>query len=52
VEKGTTLPECDWLVALPTHDGDLRYIVFVAPERDFLSLQPTFTAMLNSFQSQ
>ncbi len=52
VENGTTLPEREWLIATPSSDGDLHYIIFVAPERDFAALQPTFKAMLNSFKPQ
>jgi hypothetical protein len=52
VENGMTLPEREWLIAMPSRDGDLHYIIFVAPERDFRALQPTFEAMLNSFRSQ
>ena len=52
VENGTTLPEHEWLITMPSSDGDLHYIIFVAPERDFPRLQPTFMAMLNSFRPQ
>ena len=52
VENGMTLPEREWLIAMPSRDGDLHYIIFVAPERDFRALQPTFEAMLNSFRPQ
>lgn len=52
LQNGTTLPEHDWLIAMPSSDGDLHFIVFVAPERDFLSLRPTFVAMINSFRPQ
>ena len=52
VENGTTLPEHEWLIAMPSSDGDLHYIIFVAPERDFSALRPIFEAMLNSFRPQ
>ena len=52
LENGVTLPEHEWLVAMPSRDGDLHFIIFVAPERDFRALQPTFAAMLNSFRPQ
>ncbi len=52
VQNGTTLPEHDWLIAMPSSDGDLHFIIFVAPERDFLGLRPTFVAMMNSFRPQ
>lgn len=50
VENGTTLPERDWLVTIASRDGDLHYIVFVSPERDFTQLRPLFTSMMNTFQ--
>ena len=52
VENGMTLPEHEWLITIPSSDGDLHYLIFVAPERDFRTLQPVFTAMLNSFRAQ
>jgi hypothetical protein len=50
VEKGTTLPERDWLVTIASQDGDLHYIVFVSPERDFAQLRPLFVSMMNTFR--
>lgn len=52
VENGTSLPERDWLIVMPSSDGDLHYVVFVSPERDFVRLRPTFVAMINSFRPQ
>ncbi len=52
VQSGTALAERDWLVTFARPDGDLSYIVFVAPERDFNVMKPTFVAMLRSFQPQ
>jgi hypothetical protein len=52
VEGGANLPERDWLVTVWRPDGDLDYIVFVSPERDFSLLKPMFTAMLESFGSR
>ena len=49
VENGRQLAEHDWLVTIARPDGDMNYIVFVAPERDFRTLRPTFQAMMNSF---
>lgn len=40
--------ERDWLVALPS-GNQLVFIVFVAPEKDFSYLRPTFEDMLRSF---
>lgn len=50
VQNGTTLPEMDWLVTVAARDGDLHYIVFVSPERDFNQVRPLFVTMMNSFR--
>jgi beta-barrel assembly-enhancing protease len=42
--------EHDWLVALGRNDGSLSYMIFVAPEKDFISLRPTFEQILHSFR--
>jgi hypothetical protein len=42
--------ERDWLVALDRGNGTLLYAVFVAPERDFDALRPTFQSMLRSLR--
>jgi hypothetical protein len=52
VEGGANLPERDWMVTVWRPDGDLDYIVFVAPERDFATLKPLFAEMLSSFSSR
>ena len=52
VDGTAPLMEHDWLVTVARPDGDLSYIVFVAPERDFGTLKPTFDAMLASFEPQ
>jgi len=49
-QNGKPLPERDWLVTLPRPDGNLMYIVFVSPERDFNQLHPTYQKMLDSLQ--
>lgn len=51
-DNGRPVRERDWLVALPRQDGSLFYVVFVAPDRDFSSLRPTFEQMLRSLQLQ
>jgi beta-barrel assembly-enhancing protease len=51
-EGGTALAERDWLVTVARPDGDVNYLVFIAPEPDFATLKPVFTAMLQSFQVQ
>lgn len=48
--NGQAVREHDWLVAVERSDGELLYMVFIAPERDFQSLRPTFENMVRSFQ--
>jgi hypothetical protein len=43
------LQERDWLVTLPGPNGALMYLVFIAPEKDFSHLRPTFEHMLKTF---
>ncbi len=42
--------EHDWLVALGREDGSLSYMIFVAPEKDFGAIRPTFEQILRSFR--
>jgi beta-barrel assembly-enhancing protease len=51
-QNGRPLPERDRLVTLPRPGGGLLYLVFIAPERDFNQLQPTYQKMLDSLQVQ
>lgn len=51
-DAGAQLPERDWLITIARPDGDLSYLVFVAPERDFATLKPLFDSMLASFRPQ
>ena len=51
-ENGRSARERDWLVALPRQDGTLLYCVFVAPDRDFSALRPTYEQMLKSLSLQ
>ena len=46
---GQPLPEHDWLVTLPNSDGAAISLVFVAPEKDFPRLRPTYEHMLKTF---
>lgn len=48
--NGQPLQERDWLVALPYQQNRIIYLVFIAPERDFSKLRPTFEQMLRSFR--
>jgi len=49
-QNGRPLEERDWLVTVRQHDGSLLYLVFIAPDRDFGSLRPTFENMLRSLR--
>jgi beta-barrel assembly-enhancing protease len=49
-QDGKALPERDWLVTVPRAQGGLLYLVFVAPEKDFSQLRPTYQRMLESLQ--
>jgi beta-barrel assembly-enhancing protease len=51
-QNGKALPERDWLVTVPRPDGNLMYLVFVAPDRDFNQLHPTYQKMLDSLRVQ
>ena len=51
-DNGRPARERDWLVALPLQNGSLLYCVFVAPDRDFNSLKPTYEQMLRSLRVQ
>ena len=48
--KGQTMPERDWLVTVPTRDGSLIFMIYVAPQAAFDRLQPTYEAMVKSVQ--
>ena len=46
---GQPLQEHDWLITLPGGSGSVISLVFVAPEKDFSRLRPTFEHMLKTF---
>lgn len=48
--NGQPLRERNWVVTLPRQDGSVLYLVFVAPENDFRTLQGTFEDMLRSLR--
>jgi hypothetical protein len=50
--NGQPLPERDWVVTVPRSDGSAVFLVFVAPQRDFDHLRPTFQKMLKTLQVQ
>ncbi|HYN15876.1 MAG TPA: DUF4197 family protein [Terriglobales bacterium] len=49
-QDGKPVAEHDWLVVLPRPEGGMLYAVFIAPERDFSELRPTYENMLRSLQ--
>ena len=51
-QNGTALPERDRLVLLPISNGNYLYLIFIAPERDFGVLEPTFEKMQGSLRIQ
>jgi hypothetical protein len=48
-DSGEPDRERDWLVALPRDDGSLDYVIFIAPDQEFMSMRPTFQQMLKSW---
>ncbi len=48
--QGSVTRERDWLVTFPQRDGSLLYVIFIAPDRDFGQLRPTFEQMLRSLR--
>ncbi|HEY4047104.1 MAG TPA: M48 family metalloprotease [Acidobacteriaceae bacterium] len=42
--------EHDWIVGVQQPDGQLRYLVFVAPSGEFEQLRPTFERLLRTLQ--
>jgi Zn-dependent protease with chaperone function len=51
-ENGKPLPEHDRLVLRSGPGGGYLYVIFIAPERDFGALQPSYQKMLDSLQAQ
>ena len=47
-QDGKPLQERDWLVSLTGPNGGIVFVVFVAPDRDFPQLRPTFERMLRT----
>jgi Zn-dependent protease with chaperone function len=47
--QGRAARERDWLVTLPLRNGDILYVVFIAPEQDFSTMRSdAFEPMLRS----
>jgi len=49
-QSGKAIQERDWLVTFQRRDGSLLYLVFIAPDKDFVSLRPAFEQMLKSLR--
>ena len=50
-QNGKPLPEHDWLVVAPRSGGSYLYMIFIAPEKDFRALEPTYQKMLGSLRA-
>jgi Zn-dependent protease with chaperone function len=48
--SGHAVEERDWLVTIAHRDGSLLYLVFIAPDKDFVALRPTFERILKSLK--
>jgi hypothetical protein len=48
--SNATLAERDWLVTVQRPDNSVLYLIFIAPDRDFEQLAPTYQKMLHSLQ--
>jgi Zn-dependent protease with chaperone function len=51
-QSGNPLQERDWLVTIDDGSGGTVMVVFIAPEKEFNNLRPTFESMLRSLQVQ
>lgn len=49
-QRGGKVRERDWLVTVKRNDGNVIYLVFIAPDPDFGKLRPTFEEMLRSLR--
>lgn len=49
-EDGKPVAERDWLVTTRRPEGGMLHVVFIAPEKQFSQLQPTYQKMLDSLQ--
>jgi beta-barrel assembly-enhancing protease len=47
---GQAVAERDMLVCVQRRDGSVLWLLFIAPERDFQALSPTFQQMLQSLR--
>lgn len=51
-DGGSPLPERAWLITLPSSAGTTVWLIFVAPQSDFDTLQPLYDSMLLTFKPQ
>jgi len=51
-EGGQAVAERDWLVTMQRPNGGMLSVVFIAPEKQFSQLQPTYQKMLESLQAK
>jgi hypothetical protein len=51
-DGGSPLLEHGWFITMPRSDGTTLWLIFVAPEPDFATLQPLYDSMLLSFKPQ
>ena len=49
-QDGRPMPERDWLVVVPQSNASYLALIFIAPERDFGALKPTYQRMLDSLR--
>jgi hypothetical protein len=49
-QNGAPVPERDWLVLVPRPGGSYLYLIFIAPEKDFAALRPTYQKMLDTLR--
>jgi Zn-dependent protease with chaperone function len=47
--QASPMPERDWLITVQRPDGSISYLVFIAPEKNFNALRPTFKRILSTF---
>jgi beta-barrel assembly-enhancing protease len=51
VQNGKPLAERDQLVVAPRSGGSYLYLIFIAPDKDFRALAPTYQKMLGSLRA-
>jgi len=49
-QDGKPLPERNWLVVTQGASGSYLYLIFIAPEKDFAALKPTYQKMFDSLR--